>query len=168
MAKDQGFDDLFKSELGSDYTGVDCPHCAMPLLKSEVLAKGKLGQELGNERGSHRGPEAGKSSTKGPRTNKGAKPHDQPNGLPGMYQKGEKCEDCGKSPCVCGEKSDAPDMKKGTLENPVLVGGSAYVQYMDSGEDARIAKSIQEQDERLRGSTMVSQPLDKNNSPSRK
>jgi hypothetical protein len=184
------YERMFKSALpdvdlsdDSEKVLIECPHCDAPITKSEVLAKAKNAahgnMSHDNKSGKHhKGPESGANKKTPTRTKDGARKNSPP--LPGAYaaksdheeediddtadagdesvEKAGSCSKCGKPDALC--KCDA-GMKKSLVQAPVIR-GTAFVQYVDTGADAELAKAIQEG--RFGNGAIVSQPIDKQRS----
>lgn len=176
--------DLFKAELeagvdGSDKVLIECPHCDAPITKSQVIAKARgAGKEAHIEgEGSkatadahvahQNGKDGGATRTKGKsvldpsRTGEGAMAAGHPVGEKRAADKvvgvqNSKGSEAHKA--MAESSSDEESTAKSQKSGPI-VRGSAWVQYIDNGEDAFIAKSIAE------GTLgeQPTQPLDKNN-----
>ena len=180
------YEDLFKSELNpnGDSVLIDCPHCDAPITKSEVLEKGKRRSKAAKEsiaaanKDNFRGPRSGHTTTN-VRGGHGIPQHG--GGLPDP-SKAHKALTRDRAfhegravfhEAAAGHrvnKSDA-DSDSGEGDDPMdkslhpVVRGSAFIQYVDDGGDEAIAKAIAEGS--LGQGGLVSQPLDKNNSPTR-
>lgn len=162
MTTKMNYNDLFKSELGTPAEDVlaDCPHCEAPITKSDLekahQGKGAVTQFSGKKNGSSSAyvvddnPQGGvmrggtgKGQVTSSRGVPGAKKTDEPVGV--QNSKGSKTH---KSDA----ESDGSEVVEKSLDAapPVimmkssLVGGSEYVQWHNTGEDERIAKSISE------------------------
>jgi hypothetical protein len=181
------YNDLFKSELGDDHL-VDCPHCEAPITKAD-LAKAHKGKGKGagvsgkrgkssahvsdhnGEGGAMRGGDGrgvltpsrgvpgaqktdavvGVQNGKGSRTRKG--------GADSSIEEGEddvdKSDDAGTD-----QEAAPPPQAPPTMKKSITVRGTDWVQYIDDGSDAALAKSIAEG---TLGGTSPSRPLDLNN-----
>jgi hypothetical protein len=189
MANQTDFNDLFKSELAADHL-VDCPHCEAPITKSDLAkaqghkGKGKTTHQSGPkngksgahvvaqnpEGGSMRGgdgrgvhtssrpgagvpkddPAVGVQNGKGSRTRKGGNNDDD-----SANDDDDDGDDVGKS---AGAETSAPEPVP--VKKSIIVRGTPFVQYVDDGSDAAIAKSIAEG---TLGGTSPTRPLDLNN-----
>ncbi len=182
-------EDLFKSEISDlddgDQAIIDCPHCDTPITKSEVLAKGKRPKRKvvsdNQEGGLHRGPSSGRNGStptrsvgKVPKVDNAARitkksdDASSDNSSAEDVSKSEaKCSKCGTmckagTMCKCGMmmKSDGSFEPAPPSHQHPRIRGSEYVQYVDTGEDARIAEMIAKG---TFGGAVVTQPIDKNN-----
>lgn len=169
------FNDLFKSELGTDDVLTDCPHCSEPITKSD-LSKAHKGKGATTNLS---GPKHGKSSAHvrdhNPeggtmRGGDGHGVHTSSRGVPGAKKtdevrvvgnkkgkpSGVSKADTGSSDDASGESSSDDVMSKSESSEPtkkaadpvkkalVTIRGTEFVQYIDDGSDARIAKAISE------------------------
>lgn len=177
--KNFDFDNLFKSELGGDTVEkalIDCPHCDQPITKSQVLKKAKMGASKGgrNMKGfAKEQMNGGKNNISGEANGGHNEKTERPNkGVPARtvtkntthVEKGEDNEDLDETQTEESdiEASDGGDQSTETIvksEGPT-VRGSRYVQFVDSGEDARIAKMIEDGSLGIGG--VITQPIDKN------
>lgn len=133
---DTVLDGIFADTLqksGEERVLIACPHCDTGITKSQILEKAKGGKakkmvSANNGGRAQSGPGSdGKHNTNTPTRTAGAQaPTNEPN--PGNYAKSGKSDD-----------DDAVQKSGGPI-----VAGSRYVQYMDTGEDALLAKSIEE------------------------
>lgn len=130
--------ELAKSTDASDKVIIHCPHCDEGITKSQVIAKGHKMKDENNGGKNTRGPgKDGAHSSATPTRPKGKKV-DPENSMPGAYAKSEDGTE--------EKKEEQPVVKSAAAltGGPRVIGGSPYVQYVDSGEDERIAKSIAE------------------------
>lgn len=183
------FNDIFKSELSipDGETLIDCPHCDAPITKSDIAkahgGKGKTTHESGAKRGKSsahvvdQNPEGG--------TMRGGDGHGvitPSRGVPGAKKTDEvrvqsagKRKGMSKAEPGCGEDDDSSgsekdsgdDVSKAKLDaapavvkKSITIRGTDFVQYIDDGSDAELAKAIAEG--RL-GGTSPTRPLDLNN-----
>lgn len=188
------FNDLFKSELGpsGDEHIVDCPHCEKSITKND-LAKGHKGKGKttsvsgpkhgksgahvrdqnpeggtmrgGDGRGVHapsRGvpgaqktdPPAGVQNSKGSRARKSDAESEE-----GV----DKSTDPGQDPAAARPRPTG-STDPGVVKKSYTIRGTPYVQYVDDGSDAALAKSIAEG---TLGGTPPTQPLDLNHDMTR-
>lgn len=188
MTTRTNFDDLFKSELAPDDHLVDCPHCDAPITKSDLAKshKGKVTHQSGARRGKSsahvvdHNPEGGTmrgGDGHGVHTSSrgvpGAKKTDEVRvqstskhrgALPGVSKADEVEDDveAGDEPTnepandpAAGAQVQSPPMKKS-----ITIRGTDFVQYVDDGSDAALAKAISEG---ALGGTPPTRPLDLNN-----
>lgn len=154
------FNDLFKSELGipNDAVLCSCPHCDTPITKSDFTAKGE--EQVG-----HPTPPPGSiEMLRKPRTvdskamkKKKLRSSSKFRAGPG----GETNPDFTKK--ADGHSYEALDSESVTDEpvrKSVSVRGTDWVQYVDDGSDAALAKAIAEGGF---GGTPPTQPIDLNN-----
>lgn len=184
MANKMDFNDLFKSELSADHL-VDCPHCEAPITKSDLAkaGKGSATHQTGAKRGksgahvSEQNPEGGSM-----RGGDGRGVHTPSRGVPGAQktdpvvgvQNGKKSRtrkggndddsssDAGSDDvdkAVTAAPESAPP-NPGVVKKSITIRGTEYVQYVDDGSDAALAKSIAEG---TLGGTSPTRPLDLNN-----
>lgn len=130
------FDDLFKSDLGAtaEKPIFDCPHCGVGITKSSVMdqAKGKSkrfvheANDVGDHPISHVEPVRPDTGATG-----------QPTVYPGMYgvNKTKKADEA-------VDPADASLVTKGPEQ--VVRMPSQYFQWVDDGEDARVANLMAE------------------------
>lgn len=182
------FNNLFKSELGvaADDVLCDCPHCEAPITKSDLAkaheGKGKTTHLTGKKDGPSglvvkQNPEGGVmrggdghgviSPSRGV---PGAKKHDENHVQSTEKHKKPlvKADDCSDDGSSGGESAGEKDEKKPfppKMKKSITVRGTDYVQYIDDGSDAALAKSIMEG--KLGGmgpaNAQPTQPLDLNN-----
>jgi hypothetical protein len=181
--------DLFKSELEAGPAGdgagkvlINCPHCEHPITKAEVIAKARgAGKEahiegegskatadahVSKQNGEQGGPTRtkGKGMVEPARTGEGAMAAGKPEGEKRAADKVVGNQNSkGSTKKAMDDESSSEDgsvskAQPAPAQGPV-VRGSPWVQYWDSGEDARIAKAISEGQ---LGEQPI-QPLDKHN-----
>lgn len=153
------FNDLFKSELATpgDEVLCDCPHCETPITKSD-LEKGSAHVAEANKRGKTMHGGSGSGTLKPSRGVPGAKKHDEPAGVQNSKgSKGVKKAEIEEAPDQVEEET--PPAQTQQVKKSISVRGTEWVQYIDDGEDAALAKSISEGS---LGGTPPTQPLDLN------
>jgi hypothetical protein len=182
MAK-TNFNDLFKSELGlsAEEVLIDCPHCEHSITKSD-LAKGHGGAgKVTHISGAKHGkssarvvdhnPEGGVSRdgtghghVKSNRGVPGAKKTDAPVGV--QNDKGSRTrKSTAESDSASDDDSSSDDASsaapaKPPMKKSIEVRGTEWVQWINDGSDAALAKAISEGGY---GGTPPTQPLDLNN-----
>lgn len=158
-----GYEDLFKSELGisEDKYLIDCPHCEHPITKSEVLAKAAKGSDVHQNTQPTVGGSPGSRQVQKIRPGKGGKMIGIAN--PGVH--GVNKADTESDDDEDDDKKKDEDTTSKALTGPRFIGGSRYVQYYDTGEDAAIADMITKG--MLGDGSMPNIPLDLNKSSSR-
>jgi hypothetical protein len=158
-----GTDNLIKSDAGE--TLVDCPHCEVPITKSD-LEKSDIAKQ--NASGKTMRGGSGKGQVESKRSAPGVKKHDDPAGI--QNSKGSRTRKGGSDDSASDDGSDdASDDKPPMKKSMMTVRGTEVCQYFDFGDapgsDASIAKSIMEAQGQLGQS--VTQPMDLNNDLSR-
>lgn len=163
MSNDLNFEELFSGELtksvdADDRVIIHCPHCAEGITKSQVISKAEKGKmvDQNNEGKNKRGGKDGAHNKATPTRPKGATAKtNEPN--PGAYD--TKKSVVGNADDASADDTSADDASAGdkgqdvgeksvmkstssTQQMPRVLGGSSYVTYIDSGEDARIADRI--------------------------
>lgn len=172
------FNDIFKSELGipGDEVLCACPHCEVPITKSD-LAKGKT---KGEKRGKSSAHVSEQNPTGGAmRGGTGSGVHTPTRGVPGAKKtdpaagvqngKGSNARKGGADSSVEEGEDDAgqataPPAEPAVRKAMVTIRGTEFVQYVDDGSDAALAKAISEGGF---GGTQPTQPMDLNNDLSR-
>ena len=182
MAK-TNFNDLFKSELAvpADDVLCACPHCEAPITKSDLEKAHQGAGAVTNISGAKKGKSSARVVDDNPdggvtRGGSGKGVLSISRGVPGVKKtdevvgvqnsKGSKTNKAFDDSSSCDSSSDdkddkddkAPPFKKDAKKS-VTVRGTEWVQWVDDGSDAAIAKSIAEQSLTPHQGT---QPLDRN------